>query len=90
MIWVALYWLLCAVVADIVISTVLKPQLEDAVKFGVQNPFTRSPRTAIITEFLLVMLLAPVFLVIVFCPALREHFYTASERIVLEDDEFYG
>ena len=78
------YLILCVVVAKIIVSDYFKPAINLAKKLEVDNRFTRSPRTHIFTQFVLGMLLMPVFVVVLLVPSMRKTFALATERIVTE------
>ena len=82
-----IYLLLAMVVADTVTTIAFKAALQEAKELGVDNEFTRSPRIAHATQFILAMLLAPAFLVIACMPHAWDSYVAATRRIVLEPRE---
>lgn len=87
MLFTFIYLLLAMVVADTVTTIAFKAALREAKELEVDNEFTRSPRIALTTQFVLAMLLAPAFLVIACMPNAWDTYVAATRRIVLEPRE---
>lgn len=82
-----IYLFIAGWIADTVTTLGFKASLQEARELGIDNEFTRSPGIAVATQFVLAMLLAPVFLVIACLPSACEAYIRATRRIVLEQRE---